>query len=76
MKTLQSIFSNVFLKAPVLKIIISFVIFIIALVLTDNTDNSFYVLYIGLPALCYFALLFIIGVIYAWIINPLKDRKK
>jgi len=71
---MKNILNLIFIKSPVLKMVISFILFIIGLVITDNTNTTIF-FYIGLVFLGYGLIIFIIGIIYAYILNPIKENK-
>jgi len=68
-------FDFLFKKSPVLKMIISFFIALVIFFIADQTEIVF-LWYAGLPFLIHTLIIFLIGMVYAWIINPIKDWKE
>lgn len=74
MKILKAIWNFLFVDSPIYKMIISFIIFILSVVITLKTDIG-WIFNVGLAFLGYTLIIFLIGVVYALIINPMRDSK-
>ena len=56
-------------------LIISFIWMGISMIVDANVESNIG-LYMAIPALGYIVVLTLVMLVYAWIINPLNDRKK
>lgn len=74
-KIFGSAITFLFKKSPVLKMIISFVIALALFTIGYYSEIDVF-WYVGLVFLGYTGIMFLIGMAYAWIINPLRDRRK
>lgn len=79
MEKIKTVFIKVidflFAKSPLLKMIIAFVTSLVSLLIYDRTDIKVFG-YLFLVLLGYTLIIFLIGVVYAYIINPLKNKKE
>ena len=70
----NSVISFLFKKSPVFKTIVAFLIAVACFTIAYYTYIEF-LWYAGLVFIGYVLIMFLIGMAYAWVINPIRDKK-